>query len=253
MFILSAAVGVVFGVMAIILYTTKLTVSVAGHAAESLSKHDKSSELVTKGLGVARTTTTRGLNVLAAACVLLSGLTLTMALVETLLAFTLVSTVFPTLPTAEFIISTCGDIQTSQSKTTTKAKTDDTQSSAASGTAGDLIKFATGYAGKTPYVWGGTDPVKGWDCSGFAQFVFRHYGIELPHQSESMKAVATKWGATDDQNNPKAGDLMWKSGHVAIYIGNGQLVEAANPRLGTRVTKVYKANWIYFNVLEHHG
>lgn len=71
-----------------------------------------------------------------------------------------------------------------------------------------------------PYVWGGSTPGKGLDCSGLVQYCHAVAGISLPHYSESQYAGGKK------VSSPQPGDICWKPGHVGIYIGNGQMIEA---------------------------
>ncbi len=92
-----------------------------------------------------------------------------------------------------------------------------------------------------PYVWGGTDPNSGLDCSGLVQHVYRRVGVELPRVSADQARVGTPV-ASLDQAQP--GDLIaWDRGprnvgadHIAIYMGNGMMIEA--PRTGGKVQLV---------------
>jgi cell wall-associated NlpC family hydrolase len=98
-----------------------------------------------------------------------------------------------------------------------------------------IIDIADNYGG-VPYVRGGTTP-KGFDCSGYTQFVFRQLGVNLPRVAAAQHKWADKVSASDRQ----VGDLMfWSNGggvhHVAIYAGDGMMWDS--PRPGRRVGKV---------------
>ena len=71
-----------------------------------------------------------------------------------------------------------------------------------------------------PYVWGGTTPYVGLDCSGLVQYCYRQAGKSIPRTSGSILAGGTI------VSDPQPGDICWTPGHVAIYIGNGQMIEA---------------------------
>ncbi|MFZ2511203.1 MAG: C40 family peptidase, partial [Gordonia sp. (in: high G+C Gram-positive bacteria)] len=75
-----------------------------------------------------------------------------------------------------------------------------------------------------PYEWGGTTPA-GFDCSGFTQWAYRQAGLELPRLAQDQDTAGFQ--VTQSQLQP--GDLAVWSGHVAMYIGHGQLVEAGDP------------------------
>lgn len=101
-----------------------------------------------------------------------------------------------------------------------------------------------------PYVWGGTSLTHGADCSGFVMSVFAKYGIYLPHSSAAQAYCGTSISSSQLQ----AGDLVfYGSGginHVAIYIGGGMIVHAANPRRGIVINSMnYMTPVKYVNVL----
>lgn len=100
----------------------------------------------------------------------------------------------------------------------------------------NLCQYAKEFIGN-PYVWGGTSLTKGADCSGFVQSVFKHFGVSLPRSSREQVNVGTKISLADAQ----PGDLIFyaKGGtinHVALYIGNGQVVHASSPKTGIRIS-----------------
>lgn len=104
------------------------------------------------------------------------------------------------------------------------------------GSAGaELANYALSFVGKVPYVWAGSS-TSGWDCSGFVMFVYAHKaGIQLPHYSG---AQATMGQAVASLDQARPGDIIANGTHAAIYIGNGQVVNALNPGAGTVVTPV---------------
>ena len=83
-----------------------------------------------------------------------------------------------------------------------------------------------------PYVWGGTTPGVGLDCSGLVQYCYRQAGISIPRTSGAILAAGTV------VSNPQPGDICWTSGHVAIYIGGGQMIEAQQTGVPVKVSSV---------------
>lgn len=105
-----------------------------------------------------------------------------------------------------------------------------------------VVSYALQFVGNR-YVWGGTSLEKGIDCSGFTMRILEKYGISLPHSSRAQPSYGTKISASE----AKPGDLFfYGSGrsisHVAIYIGNGQIVHASNKRDGIKVSNAYYRN-----------
>ena len=101
------------------------------------------------------------------------------------------------------------------------------EAAAKAGTGQAIVDFACQFIGN-PYVWGGTSLTNGADCSGFVQSVFAHFGVSLPRTTWDMEHVGTP--VSYDQAIP--GDIILYSGHVGIYMGNGQIVNAINSAKG---------------------
>lgn len=106
-----------------------------------------------------------------------------------------------------------------------------------------IVNYGIKFVGN-PYVWGGTSLTRGADCSGFTQSVMRNFGVNLPRVSREQ----AKAGKAVKSSEMRPGDLVFytNSGgtvnHVAIYIGNGQVVHAASRRSGIRIS-----TWNYRN------
>ncbi|MER5642005.1 transglycosylase family protein [Kitasatospora sp. NPDC002227] len=132
---------------------------------------------------------------------------------------------------------------TSAKRSGAPAKAAEAQAPAATGSMAAAIAFAESKLGQA-YVYGGTSD-GGWDCSGLTQAAFRQAGISLPRVAADQ-ADATHRVSLD---NLQPGDLLFWSNngsnsgvyHVALYVGDGKYVEAANPRAGVKTETV--ANW----------
>ncbi|MGP8314420.1 SH3 domain-containing protein [Enterocloster aldenensis] len=100
-----------------------------------------------------------------------------------------------------------------------------------------IVNYALQFVGN-PYVWGGTSLTKGADCSGFTMSVLAKFGVSLPHYSGSQ----AKMGKAVTSGNMRPGDLIFYAGsggqvnHVAMYIGNGQIVHAASRKSGIKIS-----------------
>lgn len=102
-----------------------------------------------------------------------------------------------------------------------------------SSTGNQLYKWATQFLGN-PYVWGGIDPVRGIDCSGFTMQIYRQVGINLPHFAQSQQ----RYGMEIPFGQERAGDLVFfgtslnNITHVGMADGNGNMIHASSPRYG---------------------
>lgn len=94
-----------------------------------------------------------------------------------------------------------------------------------------IVDYACQFIGN-PYVWGGTSLTDGADCSGVVQSVFAHFGISLPRTTYDQIYAGVE--VSYDQAMP--GDLICYDGHIGIYIGNGQIVNAQNPEQGIGIS-----------------
>lgn len=104
-----------------------------------------------------------------------------------------------------------------------------------SGTGSAVADYALQFVGN-PYVYGGTSLTNGADCSGFVQSVYANFGVSLPRTSEEQMYAGTEVSYADAQ----PGDLICYGSHIAIYLGNGQIVHASNsapyPQGGIKVS-----------------
>lgn len=106
----------------------------------------------------------------------------------------------------------------------------------ASGNGSEMGRAVANYALQfvgNPYVYGGTSLTNGADCSGFVMSVYANFGVSLPHSSAADRNVGA---AVNGLANAQPGDLVCYSGHVALYIGNGQIVHASTSKTGIIVS-----------------
>lgn len=143
-----------------------------------------------------------------------------------------------TLPTAIEVV----EVQVTQSSSGSSSGSKPTYENldpTVSQTAKDLINTAMQYLG-TPYVYGGNSLTKGVDCSGFVKGIFAKFGYNVPRTSREYPSVGTQVPLSQI----KPGDILIykygsRIGHVAIYIGNGQIIHAANDKKGVCIGNAY--------------
>jgi cell wall-associated NlpC family hydrolase len=101
-----------------------------------------------------------------------------------------------------------------------------------------VVGYARRFLG-VRYVYGGSTPRSGFDCSGFVRYVYAHFGVTLPHSSYAQFGD----GRRVSRHSLRPGDLLFFDGlgHVGMYIGNGRFIHA--PHTGTRVRVETLAGW----------
>lgn len=102
-----------------------------------------------------------------------------------------------------------------------------------------VVDYALQFVGN-PYVWGGTDLVNGADCSGFVQSVYAYFGISLPRTSYDQRTAGVEVSYSEIQ----VGDIICYEGHVGIYIGDGQIVNAIGSKYGIGISSATYTNII---------
>ena len=118
------------------------------------------------------------------------------------------------------------------SQNTQSAQSSQVSATTASGMGQSIANYALQFVGN-PYVYGGTSLTDGADCSGFVMSVYKHFGINLPRTSGEQGKCGTNAGGLA---NAVPGDLVSYSGHIGIYIGNGQIVHASSAKTGIKVS-----------------
>ena len=131
--------------------------------------------------------------------------------------------------------STAGTSTGSSSSTAAKDNGSSSSSSSSSvsynPTGQSVVNYACQFVGN-PYVWGGTSLTNGADCSGFIMSVYAKFGVSLPHSSGAMAGCGR--GVSYSEAMP--GDIICYAGHVAIYMGGGQIVHASNAKDGIKIS-----------------
>ncbi|WP_294578497.1 C40 family peptidase [uncultured Thomasclavelia sp.] len=90
-----------------------------------------------------------------------------------------------------------------------------------------------------PYKWGAEGP-NAFDCSGFVKWCYAQVGVSLPHSSSALKSAGTQISIS----NAQPGDILWKSGHVGIYIGNGQYIHAPQTGDVVKISSVSSSGFV---------
>ncbi|MEV0893271.1 C40 family peptidase [Promicromonospora sp. MEB111] len=104
------------------------------------------------------------------------------------------------------------------------------------------VNIAFNYLGIT-YVLGGNSPSEGMDCSGLIQYVYAQLGVSLPHSSSAM--LSSGYQVT----YPEPGDIVWTPGHVALYAGNGMIIEAWAAGMPVRYTEMWQNSPTFIRVV----
>ena len=126
--------------------------------------------------------------------------------------------------------------------TSSSGKTYTAPSITSDGSMGSSVaQYACQFVGN-PYVYGGTSLTNGTDCSGFVMSVYNAFGVSLPHSSSADRSQG--YAVEGGLANAQPGDIVCYSGHVALYIGNGQIVHASTSKTGIVIS-----NAAYRNVL----
>lgn len=113
------------------------------------------------------------------------------------------------------------DSQTKAEETTSQAPA---PAAPTYGNGAAVVAYAKQFIG-TKYTYGGSSPSTGFDCSGFTSYVYKNFGVSLPRTSGGQASS----GTAVSKSNLAPGDLVIYSGHVAIYVGSGQVIHAPRP------------------------
>lgn len=121
----------------------------------------------------------------------------------------------------------------------TVSKDGSTSGNSTSSLRANIVSYAQKFLGNR-YVYGGTSLTNGTDCSGFTMQIYKHFGYSIPRTSGEQSGA----GTAVSLSNIRPGDLLFYSNgyrinHVAMYIGNGQIIHASNPRSGIKISNAY--------------
>lgn len=129
-----------------------------------------------------------------------------------------------------------------QTETTTTQTQEEESQVSTSNKGQEVCNYANQFLGSS-YVYGGTTP-SGFDCSGFTQYVYKHFGVTLNRTAEAQASN----GTAVSKSELKAGDLLIFTHHTGIYLGNGTFIHAANSQKGVTITSLsdsyYVSNYI---------
>lgn len=134
--------------------------------------------------------------------------------------------------------------ETTQTQTNTSNAVEETpaQTTSSSSKGQEVCNYAKQFLG-CKYVYGGTSP-SGFDCSGFTQYVYKHFGVTLNRTAEAQASN----GTAVSKSNLQAGDLLIFTHHAGIYLGNGTFIHAGNSKTGVIITSLsdsyYTRNYI---------
>lgn len=150
-----------------------------------------------------------------------------------------------TTPFAEALAASMSLEPAQRTPTTTAAGTPGTA------TGQGLVDAAMAYVG-VPYVWGGEDPATGLDCSGLVQRSMADLGVDVPRVAHDQAKIGTAVASIDAA---KPGDLLVFNGgtHIAIYVGDGRMVDAPKPGKSVSVRDVYETPSAIRRVLPEAG
>ena len=130
-------------------------------------------------------------------------------------------------------VETAAPQESSEESSTQAAETPSSAASVSNhGSGNAVVDYAVQFVGN-PYVYGGTSLTNGADCSGFVMSVYENFGVSLPHSSTADRNVGVDVGGLE---NAQPGDLVCYSGHVGIYIGDGQIVHASTASTGIKIS-----------------
>jgi cell wall-associated NlpC family hydrolase len=138
--------------------------------------------------------------------------------------------------------STSTPSTSTSSSTSTSGSYVTTSSVPASAVGSKVIAVASRYVG-VPYVWGGTTPA-GFDCSGFTSYVYGQLGVSLPRTSSSQRYAGTVVSRSEAQ----PGDIIWTSGHVAIYAGGNMEIDAPRPGKTIQFHTIWQTNPTFIRI-----